>query len=358
MKRLLKPLCLILALTMTLVMGLAGCGNTQSPQPNSSAPVEASNNGGGESAGTKGTAPWSGMKVGIFVKTLHNPYFREMAYGAIKTAEEQGIEYMLTSGRTNGDVAEQIQICEDMLQSGIDVLIMTPQNSTGLATLVETADQMGVPVIVINTTVDDAEVTCSIVQDDAQFGVDLAHETANAIGGKGRIIMLEGVAGASASELPARAVEKTIKEEYPDIELIMANANFSQDMAQQTMADLLQAYDDVDGVITIAMLMGLGAKVSLEEAGYTVSKDASKGVIMSTITVDRDTLLLIEDGQIYGAHYGWPQVQGLLALEMAKRAYQGNSVPNYIASPVTFFTAENVSQIHDDVLTVYNYEFR
>lgn len=358
MKKMLKLLCLTLSLAMVLVIGLVGCstGDASSGGGSTADSVSAGGDGGAGSEGG-GSNHWSDMKVGIFVKTLHNPYFREMAYGIIQSAEEQGIEYMLTSGQTNGDVAEQIQICEDMLQSGIDVLIMTPQNSTGLATLVETADQMEVPVIVINTIMDDAEVTCSIVQDDAQFGVDLAHYTAEAIGGKGRIIMLEGVAGASASELPARAVEDTLKEEYPDIELVMANANFSQDMAQQTMADLLQTYDDVDAVISIAMLMGLGAKVSLEEAGYTVSNDASKGVIMSTITVDKDTLEFIESGEIYGAHYGWPQVQGLMSLEMAKRAYQGLSVPEHIASPVTFFTAENIEEIHNDVLTVYDYEF-
>lgn len=224
MKKTLKLLCLAVTLCLVLVVGLTGCsGADTSTDGGSTADSTSAGSDDGGSAGNGGGNHWSDMKVGIFVKTLHNPYFREMAYGIIQTAEEQGIEYMLTSGQTNGDVAEQIQICEDMLQSGIDVLIMTPQNSTGLATLVETADSMGVPVIVINTIMDDAEVTCSIVQDDAQFGVDLAHYTAEAIGGKGRIIMLEGVAGASASELPARAVEETLKEEYPDIELVMAN---------------------------------------------------------------------------------------------------------------------------------------
>lgn len=371
MKKAKKIVSVLLALVLVSALVLVGCSNADNGNAEASSSAvadDAGNDTTAEDAGAGDTtaddggsgaaaAGNSGIKLGVFVKTLHNPYFREMAYGILQNAESMGVEVILNSGQTNGDIAEQIQICEDMLQSGIDALIMTPQNSTGLGTLVETADQMGVPVIVINTIMEDAEVTCSIVQDDAQFGVDLAHYTAEAIGGQGRIIMLEGVAGASASEVPARAAEQVLQEEYPGIELVTANADFSQDKAQQVMADLLQAYDDVDAVISVAMIMGLGAKVSLEEAGYTVSNDASQGVIMSTITVDKDTMEFIQNGEIYGAHYGWPQIQGLMSVQMALRAIQGHALPNYIESPVTFFTAENVDTISGDVLTVYEYEF-
>ena len=42
---------------------------------------------------------------------------------------------------------------------------------------------------------------------------------------------------------------------------------------QKVMADMTQAYDDIDAVICINDTVALGACISLEEAGYTLGED-------------------------------------------------------------------------------------
>lgn len=337
---------IILALCLCIAPVLTGCGNDAADTSQTS----------GDAADTAASAGGnSDITIGINVKTLSNSYFREIAYGAIEHAEDLGINYILTSSDSNNDLAGQIATCEDMLASGIDALLITPQNSTGIATLVEECNAKNVPVIVIDTKAEDCVVATTLMLDEHRQAMELAEMTAKKMGGSGKLIVLAGVAGTSSSDNKEGAIKAHIAENYPNIELVAQNANYSQEMGQEVMADLIQANDDIKAVIALNDMMMMGAIVSLEEAGYTCNGDT--GVICSAMSISTTTAQYIKEGKVWVSSYSSPQDTGYSATGFAMMAMNGQKLAPIWYQPHVPYNAENIDELLPDLETVEAYNF-
>ncbi len=292
--------------------------------------------------GNQSAMSGKGLTIGIVVKTNGNPNFREMAYGAVEAGKAYGCEVIPMACESDGDIAGQTQKVEDLLSKGCDAIIASPQDSEGISASIQACKDKGVPFIAIDTKpagdlMDDT--ICYLGIDNVAAGKAEAKAVAEKIGGKGNVVIIEGVAGASSS------IERTqgFKEgfaEYPGIKIVAdQNADFDQSKAQQKMADILQGTKDIDAVICCNDLMALGCITSLEEAGMTVGDG---GVIVAGYDISVPGLEAIQSGKMYCAGYQWGQYYGYWAVEMAIRAINGESVPKTVPTPSSIvFNPEN-----------------
>lgn len=332
-------LCLVLVM---LSIVITGCG---------SAPAA-----GQEEQTTQTGAVAKDIKMAISVKSLNNPFFREMAFGAKQAADDLGIDLTIVGMQKDGDVTGQVDQCETLIESGIDALLYTPQNSIGTAPIVEAANKKNIPVVTLNTKVEDAEVACAMYEDDVLVGTVLASNCAKDLGGKGRVIVLEGVAGSSVSEITTKAITDTLAQ-FPGIEVVASmNADFSQDKAQAVMTDLLQVNKNIDAVIAINNTMMAGAVVALEENNYTFGEG---GVRTYCRTIDKAIKDLIIAGKVTGAYHGWAVIQGYSAVTMAMRALNGQIIPSDLQtqSPISWWTKDNISTLEPLIEEVTAFTF-
>ena len=72
----------------------------------------------------------SDISVGIVVKTASNAHFQDIAYGAMLAGKDLGITVKVDNTATESDVDGQITKCENMISSGVDALILTPNDSS------------------------------------------------------------------------------------------------------------------------------------------------------------------------------------------------------------------------------------
>lgn len=322
-----------LLLSLVLVLALAGCNSTADP----AAPSE---DAAPQAAGAEGTADGEPYKIGVVVKTMGNPFFREIAYGAVEMGKALGVEVIPLATQKEGELDEQIKICEDLIVKGVDALVVTPQHSEGIAPAVEAAHAAGIPFIAVDTNVIGADVDCFVGMDNVEAGYIIGKMVCERMGGEGNVIVLQGMAGASTSIERTEGYEKAIAE-YPGITMVASqNADFQQDKAQQVMADLLQAHKDIKGVLSCGDLMALGAIVSLEEAGYTVGGE--DGVVIGSYDVCVPILEAVSEGKVYAEGYHWGKLYGAWGVEMALRKLQGEVIPQRVTSPHSEITAENV----------------
>ena len=117
-KRVARLLAVVLAGAM--VMGLAACGQ------------EGGTSGTGGSS-TADNASDSDISIGIVVKTATNAHFQDIAYGAVLAGKDLGVEVKVDNTATESDVEGQITKCENMISSGVDALILTANDSDGVA---------------------------------------------------------------------------------------------------------------------------------------------------------------------------------------------------------------------------------
>lgn len=333
-------IALVLSLSLVLAIGLSACSDNS-----------------GSSSTDSDTASGSDLEIGVVVKTLGNPLFREVAYGAVEMGKKLGVSVNVQATSKEGEIEEQIRICEDLISGGVDGLVVTPQHSDGIAPAVDVAHDAGIPFIAVDTDVNSAEVDSFVGVDNVNAGYVIATMVIEAMGGEGDIVILEGMAGASTSEDRADGFRKAIAE-YPDVNIVAdQNADYQQDIAQQKMSDILQTEKNVKGVLACGALMALGAITSLEEEGYTFG--GTDGVNIGTADIGTAALEAVRDGQIQALAYHWGKLYGAWGVEMAVRSANGEEIPAVIQSPQTEITIDNYAGFLDYTQNILdNYTFQ
>lgn len=301
-----------------------------------------SSGGSDGSSGDSGDASGdSTYTIGVSIKTLGNPFFKEIGYGAQEMGKKLGVEVQVQATAEEGMLDEQIQMLENYIAQGVDALVVTPQHSSGISPAVEAAHSADVPFIAVDTNVEGADVECFVGMDNVEAGYIIGQLVCEQMGGEGNIIILKGTAGASTSEERTEGYKKAVAE-YPGITIVgEQNADFKQDKAQEVMSAMLQSTDQVDGLLSCGDLMALGAITSLEEAGYTCGGD--DGVVIGSYDISTAILEQVQSGKVYVEGYHWGKLYGAWGVEMAVRYLNGEPIPERVTSPHSEITAENVA---------------
>jgi ribose transport system substrate-binding protein len=169
----------------------------------------------------------------------------------------------------NDDAAKQVSDVQDILQRGVDLLIVSPATAQELDPIVSQAMAQGVPVVLVDRRVTSDNFVSFITASDQVLGRIYAQWIAEKLGGKGNVIMLPGLAGASPAEIRIAAA-KQVFAEYPDIKILdMQYTDWSPVKGKQVMAALLQKYGkDIDAVWSDSGLQASGALEAFAEAGW------------------------------------------------------------------------------------------
>src|SRR5215204_5742667 len=82
------------------------------------------------------TRTTSAPRVAFVMKTLNHPFFLDMERGANDAAAAAGVGLVVQAAEREIDVEKQVQIIENLLQTGIRALIVTPSGSREIATAI------------------------------------------------------------------------------------------------------------------------------------------------------------------------------------------------------------------------------
>lgn len=326
-----------IAIAGAMAFSMAACGGSEGSSSAASAE--------GSAAATETAAAGSDYSIGVVVKTNGNPFFREILYGAVEAGKTFGVEVVPMACQKDGDLNEMTQKIEDLISRGVDAVVVTPQDSEGIVTAVNECKDAGVKFIAVDTKVSEKVVDDTVTYvgvDNVKYGETVGALFAEELGGKGNVILLEGVAGASSSIEMATGIKNAF-ENYPEINLIAdQNADFDQTIAQQKVSDVLQSTTDVQGVIALTDLMALGASSALKEAGLTPGKDT----LIYGADISLPALEAVESGEIACLGNQWANYYGYWGVELAVRALNGEEVPKNIATPMTFvYNSEKAAEV-------------
>lgn len=333
---------LSIALVGTMVVGMTACGD--------SAGNDGTDDKGSVEAGDNDTTADSDVSVGIVVKTATNAHFQDIAYGAVLAGKDLGIEVRVDNTATESDVEGQITKCENMISAGVDALILTANDSDGVANAVNAAHEAEIPFVTVDTVItnvwgdEEKEYLPNFIGvDHEEMAYNLAKDVFEHLGGGGKVVILRGTDAASSSQERTAGFQRAI-EEYADkgIELVESqSANYDQDTAASTMADIIQAHPDVDVVLCCNDLMAVGATSALKENGIAVGPD---DVLVAGIDGNYIALQSIDAGEIYATAYDWSILQGYYAVEQAYAMIKGEEVPEETITPDTIITSENIDE--------------
>jgi ribose transport system substrate-binding protein len=269
--------------------------------------------------------------VALVLKTLNHPFFVEMRRGAQEAADRLGVQLHVQAAEREIDVEKQMQIVENLIQTGIKVLCITPSGSREIISALVKAKNANVPIVIIDTRIDAKAASDAGVQAETFIGSDnyeggkLAGEYAiNATGGQARVAILEGIPGHETGDSRLRGFRDAVFG-HPGITVVASQpANWERDQGFNVFQNMLQAHPTIDTVFAASDLMALGAIEAIAAAGKT-------GTIR-VIGFDAldDAKKAIEAGTMEASVAQFPYDMGRVAVESAVKILNGEDVPDDI----------------------------
>lgn len=168
--------------------------------------------------------------------------------------------------QSNLNDSTQIQQMRQLVDQGVDAIIVCCSNPTALNQTVQYAHDKGVPVfsaVGYLTSPFAVNTSANFVVGGQMLGEWMAKE----IGGKGNVLVVEGIPGASASDSQNVGVLKAL-EKYPDIKVAGRVAGMWTDQVAQTEIQKWLATNpgQLNGII-IQSASELGAVRALKQSG-------------------------------------------------------------------------------------------
>jgi len=160
---------------------------------------------------------------------------------------EQGLTNELVIESADVDVQGQIQQIRNLINRGVDAIIINPNNQTALNPVIQEAVDAGIVVIAVDQEVS-APGAINVVIDQTEWARMSARWLAEQLGGQGNVVVVNGISGHPANEARYNGV-KEVFGENPGIQIVNeVNANWDQATGQQKVADLLAGNPDIDGI--------------------------------------------------------------------------------------------------------------
>ncbi|MEV5950661.1 substrate-binding domain-containing protein [Streptomyces sp. NPDC051993] len=277
----------------------------------------------------------STTKMGLSLSTLNNPFFVQMKEGAQAEAKAEGIDLTVTDAQN--DASQQANQIQNFTGTGMKSIIVNPVDSDAVGPAVRAADKAGIPVVAADRGVNKADIATLVASDNVAGGRLAAQTLAEKLGGKGKIAVLQGTAGTSASRERGAGFAEGLKA-YPGIEVVTRQpADFDRTKGLDVMTNLLQSHPDVTGVFAENDEMALGAVKALgSRAGSSVSVVGFDGT--------PDGFKAVEAGTLYASVAQQPKELGRTAVQNAVRAARGKKADSTVKVPVKVVTRKNVGQ--------------
>lgn len=318
----------LLALALPL---LSGCGQ------------KSASGGGTSSSGLPKLAPKAHYKVGFSQVESNNPWRIAETKSFQDEAARRGDTLIVTDA--TGSDAKQIADINSLLAQQVDAIFLAPHAEKPLAPAVLKAKAQGVPVILIDRTVDKSmaqpgrDYVTFIGSDFVQEGSRVGAWLVKATGGKAKIIELEGTAGSSPAIDRKTGFDDQIKK-APGMQIVASQpADFNREKGRQVTETLLRANPDATVIYAHNDEMALGAIVALEQAGKKPGKD----VMVVSINGSRNALQAILDGKMNYDVETNPRL-GPVAFQTLDDYAHGKPVPAQTIIPDKAFDAQNARQ--------------
>lgn len=234
------------------------------------------------------------------------------------------------------DTERQIEDIDALLRSGIDALIVSPNEEAPLKETIERICDSGMPVILIDRKVPTGKYTAYVGADNYKAGQKMGRWVIDALPAGGRVIEITGLESSSSAVERQRGFRDAVAAN-PRIEIVAAaSARWFEQEAEQVTDSLLRLYPDVDLIFAHCDRMALGAYHAAERLGRA---DAITFVGIDGMTTPDGGVRQMQAGTL-DVTLVYP-TGGDLAMQTALAALRGEPFERITPLESTILTPEN-----------------
>ena len=244
-----------------------------------------------------------------------------------------------------GDISRQQSQVENFIASGVDGIIVQLVDADSGAVISRTAARAGIPLVFVNqepTGIENLPKGQAFVgSDEVQAGLLQADFICKALGGKGDVVVLQGLLGTAGQRGRTKGVhEGFAKDGCTDIKIVEEqSANWFRTNALDLMTNWLSAGFKFDAVASNNDEMALGAIQAMKATGISMDK-----VVVAGVDGTPDALAAIKAGDMDASVFQNSEGQGTQAVDTILKLIKGEEVDRVITIPFEAITKDNLSE--------------
>jgi ribose transport system substrate-binding protein len=273
-----------------------------------------------------------GATIAVFTKNATNPAYEAFRIAADKVASESGTRVVHFVPKQPDNVDEQKAMVEQVLKDPPGLVIFIPVDDVAMASSVKKLNDAGIPIVLVANPLPGKFVTY-VGADDFEIGYREARYLFEHLGGKGKIVIIEGTPAAPTNRERLRGYRRAVAE-YPGIAVLASGAgNYQQVDAKRLMEKFLADHPQIDGVLSANDSMALGALEVLKAANRTAVVVGINGILPAVRQIETGTMLASVDFNMFKI--------GCAATRAAVRYLGHEALPDRIILPADVIDTTN-----------------
>lgn len=303
-----KLLSVVIVLTM-IGMLLMGCsGGTEETADSAGAKSDGGESGSDET-----------YKI-AFLPTDMSATFAAWLAQELENAIEDYPNMEMTILDSKNTLSTQLENLENCATQGYDYIILHPLEPDAEADIVDQYIQDGTPILMVNQSDGGSEFASNVDCDPIEQGRIVAEVAAEKIPQGGKAVVLLGPSGNSHSIGRREGFETYLFEARPDIEILDEQiGDWEKSKGMNFMEDWMQAYNQIDAVISMNDAMALGALEAAKDAGR------DEGLTAYGIDGLADAVLSIEEGGLTATCVQNAKVMAETTFEIINKVLKGDT---------------------------------
>ncbi|WP_319559660.1 substrate-binding domain-containing protein [Marispirochaeta sp.] len=289
-----------------------------------------------------------GIIIAYVTPALHVPFWKNVSDGIKQEAEKVGQKVIIIDSDSELNAATQLQNVQDLIQRGVDGIIISPTDSASCPPVLELAKADGIPVVISDIGTDSGEFVSFIISDNFEGAYQAGAYLADIMKKKG----WDGgdVAQIAISQARQNGRDRTagfakaMDEAGINIVNLLQCNQYTRGESFNFTQDLLAAHENLHGLFTQHDEANLGALSALENTGdYKII--AHVGFDGSPETVEA-----IKSGdQIAAASMQQPVLMGRESFKAMWEYLNGGTPEEKVLVPTILVTRENVLDVEDQL---------
>ena len=272
-------------------------------------------------------------KLGAVYMTLNNPFY-EIIDEEIRTVVENHGDILISRDPAL-NVERQMEEIRELIDLGVELIFINPVDWTKIEPALELAHAAKIPVIAIDTNVeDDSLVVCTVVSDNYNAGVQCAeHLLKNSSGGQ--IALLKHSQARSSIDRIQGFLDKIA--ENKNFQVVVESECLGQlEIAMPVMEKMIQVHPEINIVMALNDPAAMGALAALQNNNRRDVKVYGVDGVPETKEMIFSRRMTATAGQS-------PRQIGKIAADRAYKVLAGEQVEKIIKLPTKLLSAENIS---------------
>ena len=325
-------------LTLSAMLALSGCGMTSDPLPGTTGedgqPAAVTTQ---DSAPAEVIKPKDGKKVKIGVSfPLLDQFLQNVANSIKERAEAAGAEVTIMSAEEKIEV--QLNQIETFISSGVDALIVLPQDTATTDQITQKAKAANIPLVYVNRRPANLPKGVPYVGSDSLVAGQLEMEQlAKLVNYQGNVAILQGDSTQEAAQQRTQGCQEVAAKHNMQV-VTVQEGKWQRDKGLALTENMLQSGQQIDVICANNDEMALGAINALESAGKLDK------VVVGGVDATPDALAAMAAGKLEVTVFQDAKGQGQAGVDTAIKMINGDEVPGVINVPYQLVTPENMSQ--------------